>query len=139
MLRAIAKLNPPGSIGLAILTLLVAATGVSGPHEGTRPAAIASFPRLTVWAWENPEDLRALDPQRYAVAYLDQTIFIAPQVSSRPRFQRLLVSPQTRIIAVVRIEAGAPGAGLNASRPPRAGGELDSSFRAKTAHCHVAN
>lgn len=138
MLRAIAKLNPPGSIGLAILTLLVAATGVSGPHEGTRPAAIASFPRLTVWAWENPEDLRALDPQRYAVAYLDQTIFIAPQVSSRPRFQRLLVSPQTRIIAVVRIEAGAPGAGDASGLPAQVASLiLHSAQKPRTAMLQI--
>ena len=153
MLRAIAKLDPASRIGLAFLTLLVTATGVSGPQEGKSPTGIAAFPRLTVWAWENPEDLRALDPQRYAVAYLDQTIFIghvisddprcgaantrkagnaagpesepcatagglAPYVSSRPRLQRLLVSPQTRIIAVVRIEAGASGAALNAPGLP---------------------
>ncbi len=118
MLRAIAKLDPSSRIGLAILALLVAATGMGGPDGRTRPAGIADFPRLTVWAWENPEDLRALDPQRYAVAYLDQTILIARQVSSRPRFQRLLVSSRTRIIAVVRIEAATSGATLNAPGLP---------------------
>jgi hypothetical protein len=97
---------------------LVVATGTGGPY-GRKPAAgLAAFPRLTVWAWENPEDLRALDPQRYAVAYLDQTIFISPQVWSRPRLQRLLVSPGTRIIAVVRIEAGAAGAAIDAPGLP---------------------
>ena len=113
MLRAISKLNPISKIGLVALVLMVVATGMGGPHGWKPPAGLAVFPRLTVWAWENPEDLRALDPQRYAVAYLDQTIFISPQVWSRPRFQRLLVSPATRIIAVVRIEAGAAGAGIN--------------------------
>jgi hypothetical protein len=91
---------------------------MGGPNGRKRPVGLAAFPRLTVWAWENPEDLRALDPQCCAVAYLDQTIFILPQVSSRPRLQRLLVSPATRIIAVVRIEAGAAGAGINAPGLP---------------------
>ena len=97
---------------------MVVATGMGGPDGRKCPAGLAAFPRLTVWAWENPEDLRALDPQRYAVAYLDQTIFISPQVSSRPRLQRLLVSPATRIIAVARIEAGAAGAAINAPGLP---------------------
>jgi hypothetical protein len=97
---------------------MVVATGMGGPDGRKRPAGFAAFPRLTVWAWEHPEDLRALNPQRYAVAYLDQTIFISPQVSSRPRFQRLLVSPSTRIIAVVRIEARTAGDAINAPNLP---------------------
>jgi hypothetical protein len=117
VLSAIAKLSPY-RMGLTALVLMAVAPGVGGPNGRKRPAELAAFPRLTVWAWENPVDLRALDPERYAVAYLDQTIFISPQVSSRPRFQRLLVSPATRIIAVVRIEAAAAGAGINAPSLP---------------------
>ena len=118
MLHAIAKINPSTRIGLTVLALWVVATGMGSPDGRTRLAAVAAFPRLTVWAWENPEDLRALDPQRYAVAYLDQTIFIGPQVSSRPRVQRLLVSPTTKMIAVVRIEAGNAGTAINAPGLP---------------------
>lgn len=103
---------------LAMLVLAGLVTGTNHPIARRRPTAFQAFPRLTVWAWENPEDLRALDPQRYAVAYLDQTIFISRDVSSRPRMQRLLVSPATRIIAVVRIEAGAAGAAINAPGLP---------------------
>lgn len=118
VLRAFAKLSPFRKISLITLVLLVVATGTGGPY-GRKPAAgLAAFPRLTVWAWENPEDLRALDPQRYAVANLDQTIFISPQVWSRPRLKRLLVSPATQIIAVVRIEAGAAGAAITAPGLP---------------------
>jgi hypothetical protein len=91
---------------------------MGGPYGRKPAAALAAFPRLTVWAWENPEDLRALDPQHYAVAYLDQTIFISPRVWSRPRLQRLLVSPATRIIAVVRIEAYAAGTAIDAPGLP---------------------
>ena len=101
-----------------MLAFLVVATGMGRPNGRTRPAGFSALPRMTLWAWENPEDLRPLDPQRYAVAYLDQTIFIGPQVSSRLRFQRLLVSPTTRIIAVVRIEAGHAGTAINAPSLP---------------------
>jgi hypothetical protein len=59
---------------------------------------------LTIWAWESPEDLRALDPQRYAVAYLDQTILVSREISVMPRRQRLLVAPGSKVMAVVRIE-----------------------------------
>lgn len=118
MLRAIPKLSPFSKFGLITLMLMVVATGMGGPNGRMPKSGLAAFPRLTVWAWENPEDLRALDPQRYAVAYLDQTIFISPHVWSRPRLQRLLVSSATRIIAVVRIEANAAGTAIDAPDLP---------------------
>jgi len=118
VLCAVAKLSPSARIGLLTLVFVALSSGMGGPNGRTRPARLAAWPRLTVWAWENPEDLRALDPQRYAVAYLDQTIFISPRVWSRPRLQRLLVSPATRIIAVVRIEAGTAGAAIDAPGLP---------------------
>jgi hypothetical protein len=118
VLRAVAKLNPSIRIALIALVFVVISSGMGGRNGGRRPAGLAVLPRLTVWAWENPEDLRALDSHRYAVAYLDQTIFISPRVWSRPRLQRLLVPPTTRIIAVVRIEAGAAGAAIDAPGLP---------------------
>jgi len=118
VLRAIARTKASTRIGLILLVLWAAATGMGGPHGRPHPAGLADFPRLTVWAWEHPEDLRSLDSNRYAVAYLDQTIFIAPQVSSRPRLQRLSVSPATKIIAVVRIEAAAAGAAIDDPKLP---------------------
>jgi len=101
-------------MGLIALTLFLVASGASGPG-GTKTTAgpLGAFPRLTVWAWENPEDLRHLDARRYGVAYLDQTIFITSRVWSHPRLQRLLVTPDTRIIAVVRIEAARTGTEIN--------------------------
>ena len=118
MLRAIAKLNPSIRIGLITVVFMVISSGMGGPNGRKHRAGLAALPRWTVWAWENPEDLRALDSHFYAVAYLDQTIFISPRVWSRPRLQRLLVSPATRIIAVVRIEAGAVGAAIGAPGLP---------------------
>lgn len=34
------------------------------------------FPRTVLWAWERPEDLKALDPDRVAVAFLAQTLVL---------------------------------------------------------------
>ena len=97
---------------------MVATTGMRGRAGRAHTGELTAFPQWTLWAWENPEDLRALDPERYAVAYLDQTIFISPQVWSRPRLQRLLVPTATRIIAVVRIEAATAGAAIDSPGLP---------------------
>ena len=64
------------------------------------------FPHLVLWAWERPEDLRALDANRYAVAFLAQTLVLrAGDVVFNPRHQPLDVAPQTKLIAVTRIES----------------------------------
>ena len=64
------------------------------------------FPSLVLWAWERPEDLEFLDPQRVAVAFLAQTIVLkGDEVILLPRHQPLKVSPLTRLMAVTRIES----------------------------------
>lgn len=63
-----------------------------------------AFPRVTLWAWERREDLRQIDVHTYAVAYLDQTVFLTPEILSVPRQQPLLLAPDTKLTAVVRIE-----------------------------------
>jgi hypothetical protein len=64
------------------------------------------FPSIVLWAWERPEDLEFLDTQRYAVAFLAQTIVLQDdEVIVRPRLQPLKVSPQTKLMAVTRIES----------------------------------
>jgi hypothetical protein len=78
------------------------------PHAGTStPDALGNFPRLVLWAWERPEDLRFLDhsDQPTAVAFLARTLYLrGADVVVRPRFQPLWVSPETPLMAVVRIE-----------------------------------
>lgn len=64
------------------------------------------FPRVVLWAWERPEDLRTLDANRFAVAFLAQTLVLkGDDVISSPRHQPLDVSPQAKLIAVTRIES----------------------------------
>jgi len=64
------------------------------------------FPRIVLWAWERPEDLRNLDPNHFAVAFLAQTLVLKDDdVILKPRHQPLEVSPDTRLMAVTRIES----------------------------------
>jgi len=64
------------------------------------------FPSTILWAWERPEDLRFLDPHRYAVAFLAQTLVLkGDEVVSIPRHQPLKVSGDLELIAVTRVES----------------------------------
>jgi hypothetical protein len=74
------------------------------------------LPRVFIWAWERPEDLRDLH-RGIGVAFLAQTISIeGAEFRVAPRRQPLRVSPATALIAVTRIEnAGAAGP---SRRPP---------------------
>lgn len=66
----------------------------------------AQFPRMVLWAWERPEDLRALDAKRFAVAFLAQTLTLrGDEVIQSPRHQPLQVTPETKLMAVTRIES----------------------------------
>ena len=69
---------------------------------------MSAVPPLVLWAWERPEDLRFLDPTTTGVAFLAETVRVAPAgVAYIPRMQPLRVPPQTRLVAVVRIETAA--------------------------------
>src|SRR5215470_12070553 len=64
------------------------------------------FPRIVLWAWERPEDLKGIDANRFAVAFLAQTLVLkGDEVIYDPRQQSLDVSPQTKLMAVTRIES----------------------------------
>ena len=64
------------------------------------------FPRVILWAWERPEDLEFIDPQRVAVAFLAQTLTLkGADVVYSPRHQPLKLAPNTKLIAVTRIES----------------------------------
>lgn len=64
------------------------------------------FPRVVLWAWERPEDLKSLDSNRFAIAFLAQTLVIKnDEVILDPRLQQLEVSPETKMMAVTRIES----------------------------------
>ena len=66
---------------------------------------MSDLPRVILWAWERPEDLRFINPQEIGVAYLAESIILrGDRTIIRPRFQPLVFAPDTKRIAVVRIE-----------------------------------
>jgi hypothetical protein len=77
------------------------------------------LPPRTLWAWERPEDLRTIDPQTTAIAWLDQTLLLGAHVVSEPRRQSLTYPTSATRIAVVRIET-LPGAMLDAAQEQQA-------------------
>jgi len=86
-------------LGAAAFSLALAA-----PSRAMRPAAADVLPRLMLWAWERPADLRALGPDT-GVAFLAQTIAIDDRrVRLVPRRQPLRVADAAVLIAVTRIE-----------------------------------
>lgn len=66
----------------------------------------SGFPKTILWAWERPEDLQFVDPNQFGVAFLAQTLVLkGADVVFKPRLQPLKVSPETKLIAVTRIES----------------------------------
>ncbi|HEV7396973.1 MAG TPA: hypothetical protein VGN86_10720 [Pyrinomonadaceae bacterium] len=75
------------------------------PHT-LSTAAVNKLPPVILWAWERPENLEFLDPERYGVAFLSQTLILKDDdVVFRPRRQPLKVGPKAQLIAVTRIES----------------------------------
>ena len=74
-------------------------------------AHVRALPRIVLWAWERPEDLRFAKSSEVGVAYLAQTIFLSGAssekagISVKPRLQPLRFAAGARFIAVTRIEA----------------------------------
>lgn len=64
-----------------------------------------------LWAWEETQDLRFLDPSHVGVAYLAETLIIESNGATllRPRLQPLYITPGTKVMAVIRIENRSDG------------------------------
>jgi Protein of unknown function (DUF3142) len=75
------------------------------------PDRMKSIPSFVLWAWERPEDLRFINPHDTGVAFLADTIrFHLDRVIIRHRLQPLMVPEETKLTAVVRIEADSDAA-----------------------------
>lgn len=72
------------------------------------PGRMRALPARTLWVWERPENLRAIDPRTTAIATLDRTLVIGQSVTAIPRRQFYVYPAGTKRIAVVRIEAPGP-------------------------------
>jgi hypothetical protein len=90
------------SSALMALLLFLSIHSDALPHPQIR---LAALPRVTLWAWERREDLHAINTQRFAIAYLDQTLTIGLTVHAQPRRNALAFPASATRIAVVRIEA----------------------------------
>jgi hypothetical protein len=101
------------SVALILLLLLPGCARHADPLPG--------FPRVFLWAWERPEDLRWLDRRTVGVAFLARTVCPREDgVGVRPRMQPLLVPPNTALMAVVRVESGGRAAGADVPHAARA-------------------
>ena len=86
-----------------------------------RPDPLPGFPRVFLWAWERPEDLRRIDTRSVGVAFLARTVCPRDDgVFVRPRLQPLLIAPGTVLMSVVRVESGGQGARADIPRTARA-------------------
>ena len=90
-----------------IFVIALAVSSASCQRASTRNRIDENhLPRIILWAWERPENLEFLDPKRFGVAFLAQTLTLKnSDVLYNPRHQPLKVSPATSLIAVTRIES----------------------------------
>ena len=87
---------------LAVLPILWYQPFASRAHS----SRLRAVPRIVLWAWEEPEDLRFVNPEDTGIAFLAATIRLqAGATIVRPRFQTLHVPDAAKLISVVRIEA----------------------------------
>jgi len=82
---------------------------VMSSRKAPAPAArMDHLPRVVLWAWERPTDLRFIDPKETGVAFLAQTIRLRQgEVVVRPRLQSLDLPEGARVMAVARVETDA--------------------------------
>lgn len=94
-----------GILPAALLPLLLLFSYHTKVRTLSRTKTI-ELPPVILWAWERPEDLEFLDSRRFGVAFLAQTLILEGDgVVRRPRRPILKVSPETKLIAVTRIES----------------------------------
>jgi hypothetical protein len=92
----------PRNIVVALVIGCMALAGGIAVLLRARPAE--QTPKLILWAWERPEDLRFLAGQPVGAAYLAGSVYLEQQPVIRPRAQPLKVAPGAQLIAVVRLE-----------------------------------
>jgi hypothetical protein len=114
------------SLALTFVCLSVRSDSSAQGRHGRMDA----LPRLTLWAWERPSDLRDIDPGTTAVAYLALTVRVHGTAVAVPRRQPLVipVDSRLRMIPVVRVET-APDAVLNDATANGAAQQIVSAVR----------
>jgi hypothetical protein len=91
-------------IFLTIFVYLALAAGCASKNQ-VNPNLTNQMPQKILWAWERPEDLRFLDPEKYGVAFFAQVLVLErDEVVFRPRRNPLELPDNIYVIAVTRIE-----------------------------------
>ena len=77
-------------------------------NEAATANRLQEMPRVMLWAWERPTDLRFINPKETGVAFLARTIRLhSGEVEVRPRLQLLSLPEATSVVAVARVETDA--------------------------------
>jgi hypothetical protein len=93
-------------LGGTILLVSAVALLVRHAPSNAMPASMAGgAPPLMLWAWEEPEDLRTMNPQTTGVAFLAGRLWLAQDATLVPRHQPIAVAPGAWAEAVIRLEA----------------------------------
>lgn len=119
------KKRPLAYLAALGLAASVAAILLVPRSSAPLPDALAGAPRIFLWAWERPEDLRFL-PADVGVAILTGTLTIRDSsIDLRPRMQPLRLPETSLPIAVVRVEfASAPAGSPPESLAPSAAASI---------------
>lgn len=96
------KFSSVGKLGLIFAAGLALAAGHTTAHPFR--AEKLSSPKIFFWAWDEPEDMRALAGRDAGVAYLAATMLLDKSLRVSPRLQSLRLAPGTPLISVVRVE-----------------------------------
>jgi hypothetical protein len=93
-----------------LLALLFLGTRTLAPFASSKlrvgAGRLSTLPKVMLWAWERPVDLRHIDTRTTGVAYLAKTIYVfGDTVRERPRMQPLKIPDDTALVAVIRIES----------------------------------
>ena len=90
------------------LGLTKARSVINGRNSVNGKIRLKEIPRVVLWAWERPTDLRFINPHDVGVAFLARTIRLrANDVTVRPRLQPLNLPEAAGVIAVARVESDA--------------------------------
>ena len=90
---------------MRLATIIILLPLLLATFSPPKPTTVESLPPVILWAWERPENLTFLDPQKTGVAFLAKTIrLLDEKVAVKPRLQPLQLARDTKLIAVVRIE-----------------------------------
>lgn len=95
----------PALVAVVACISLTGSTPPRGESNSATGRSMAVAPRIILWTWERPDDLRFVDPQRMGISFLAGTIRLeADDAILRPRLNTVRFPPGAFLMACVRIE-----------------------------------